>query len=128
MKVLECMGQYYNIVLNHGSETDQGRLLFAKQIGEEVFNLIANTYSTNIDNVNLEDLKIALDNIDTIEDAFIWMSGLLSLATDNAKDPTLSKINAGPDMIGLYTAGLTLGIPFETLVKLIDSETGRIMS
>lgn len=122
------MGQYYNIVLNHGSETDQGRLLFAKQIGEEVFNLIANTYSTNIDNVKLEDLKIALADIDTIEDAFIWMSGLLSLATDNAKDPTLSKINAGPDMIGLYTAGLTLGIPFKTLVELIDSETGRIMS
>ena len=46
----------------------------------------------------------------------------------NAKDPTLSKINAGPNMIGLYTAGVALGIPFTALTNTIMSQTGNIIT
>jgi hypothetical protein len=48
----------------------------------------------------------------------------LSLATDNTKDPILPKLNAGSAMIGLYDAGMILGIPFETLANVMLSETG----
>jgi hypothetical protein len=32
---------------------------------------------------------------------------------DNAKDLALSKINAGPRLMGMYAYGLTLGVPIE---------------
>jgi hypothetical protein len=48
-------------------------------------------------------------------------SGFLSLATDNAKDPTLAKINAESKMIGLYLAGFTLGISIDKLIPILTS-------
>jgi hypothetical protein len=60
-------------------------------------------------------------------DAYTELSAFLSLAADNAKSPTLSKINAGTDCIGLYTSGIMLGIPRDLLVDLISSPTGRLM-
>jgi len=61
------------------------------------------------------------------EDAFAMLSAFLSLATDNAKDPTLIKINADPDTIGLYTTGMMIGIPKDDLINIIDSNTGRLI-
>lgn len=127
MKVLEAMSQFYNTILNFGGESEQSRLMVARQIMGKTYNFIANTYAKNFSNV-IEDLRESLLQVDNINDAFIWMSGLLTLATDNAKDPTLAKINAGPEMISLYTSGLAMGIPFEDLVTLIASNTGRILS
>lgn len=46
----------------------------------------------------------------------------------NAKDPTLAKINAGPDMMGLYTAGIGLGIEFESLAKTMMSASGNMIN
>ena len=46
----------------------------------------------------------------------------------NAKDPTLAKINAGPDMMGLYTAGIGLGIEFESLAKTMMSASGTMIN
>jgi len=43
------------------------------------------------------------------------------LSTDNAKDPTLSKINANPEMIGLYNAGFVLGLPIDILTNIMLS-------
>jgi len=50
------------------------------------------------------------------------------LATDNAKDPILSKINASPEMIGLYTAGIAMGVNFDRLVDTVMSETGNYIA
>jgi hypothetical protein len=54
---------------------------------------------------------------ETTTDAFILLSVLMTLATDNAKDPQLAMINAGPEMVGFYTSGIMLGIPFDILVR-----------
>jgi hypothetical protein len=51
----------------------------------------------------------------------LLFSAFLSLSTDNAKDPVLSKINAGPQMMGLYTAGLMMGFDVDTLVEIMTS-------
>ena len=40
------------------------------------------------------------------------ISALLSLATDNAKELCLAKLNANAKMAGMYIYGLTIGIPF----------------
>jgi hypothetical protein len=37
-------------------------------------------------------------------------------------------INAGPEMIGFYTSGIMLGIPFNILVRLMLSDTGLKIS
>jgi len=55
------------------------------------------------------------------------MSALLSLATDNAKDPTLSKLNATPQTLGCYTAGLVLGLSIEEVADLLVSDTGLLL-
>jgi hypothetical protein len=34
---------------------------------------------------------------------------LLSLATDNAKELALAKLNAGSDMLGMYIFGIVVG-------------------
>jgi hypothetical protein len=59
-------------------------------------------------------IKLALEQVDNITDAFVLFSALLSLSTDNAKDPTLTKINASPNMMPLYLAGLALGLDLTT--------------
>jgi hypothetical protein len=66
--------------------------------------------------------------MDEKTDAFILMSVLMTLATDNAKDPQLAMLNAGPEMVGFYTSGIMLGIPFDILVRTMLSTTGLKVS
>lgn len=86
-----------------------------------VVHYIANAYSKNKHLLPLE-VQQKLDQINQEVDAYIYFSGFLSLSTDNAKDPTLTKINAGPSMISLYMAGLTLGVPVDDIVKIMTSD------
>lgn len=51
------------------------------------------------------------------------MSSLLSAATDNAKELILGRLNANPDILGMYLAGSLLGIETEVLFKIMTSET-----
>jgi hypothetical protein len=52
---------------------------------------------------------------------------MLSIAVDNAKDLALAKINSGPRLMGMYVYGMTLGIPTETLIKIMTSPEGLIL-
>jgi hypothetical protein len=49
------------------------------------------------------------------------MSALLSLSTDNAKELVLAKINAGVGTIGMYLYGLSLGMSFDAIYKIMTS-------
>jgi len=51
----------------------------------------------------------------------------MTLATDNAKELALSKLNAGPDILGLYLYGVIIGIPFEKLAKILTSGTAQVL-
>jgi len=53
---------------------------------------------------------------------------MLSSATDNAKDGSLGKLNAGEKTLGIYIFGIVLGIPFEELSDIIMSPSGRVLS
>jgi hypothetical protein len=65
------------------------------------------------------DVEKALTEINQSIDAFLEESGLLSLATDNAKDPSLSKMNGDAEMMPLYTAGVACGIPIQYLSEVM---------
>lgn len=57
------------------------------------------------------------------DDAADLLSQLLSAATDNAKELILNKINATPELAGIYSSLLMFGVPFEEIVDLTNSKT-----
>ena len=129
LKVFEAISHAFYKELSEG-EGDLPHLIFkTTKNGETVdgvdilgtnVKLIANAYTRN---PNLSGSIVeALSEVDNYKDAYIYYSGFLSLAADNAKDPTLTKINAGPEMVTLYLAGLALGVPLESLVKIMTSD------
>ena len=128
MKTFEAMSQYYYNILALGSERQQESLLANVRINGKSFQLLANSYVKNNDSIKSENVQKALETVDNLEDAFILMSALLSLSTDNAKDPTLSKYNADPGMIGAYIAGIIMGVDMNTLRDLMISDTGILLN
>jgi len=117
-----------SVILNYGTAEEQEALL-SKPIniaGKEI-NLIANAYCKNNANIKSKAIWDALQQVDNDEDSAIWLSAFLSLSTDNAKDPTLSKINANPEMIGLYNAGFVLGLPIDILTNVMLSPASDVI-
>lgn len=55
------------------------------------------------------------------EDVFLAISVLLSLATDNAKELVLEKINATPDLMGMYIYLFFKGKSFAEAAKFMTS-------
>jgi hypothetical protein len=67
-------------------------------------------------------LKAYLKTRGTFEDdSAELMSQLLSAATDNAKELILAKINASPDLAGMYATMIMLKVPFEQIVDKMTS-------
>ena len=56
----------------------------------------------------LKEMKRNTSYISTPE----FLSGIISLAADNAKDLALPKLNATEDLVDLYTTATMIGIPF----------------
>jgi len=50
----------------------------------------------------------------------------LSLATDNAKELALSKLNASK-MLGMYIYGIAIGMDFRDIASIIASKTGQVI-
>ena len=76
-------------------------------------------------NSNLIHLLTSCDN-DT--DAAIVLSALLSQATDNAKELTLGKINAGTNILGMYIYGISIGMHFNDVANILMSKSARIIA
>lgn len=75
---------------------------------------------------NIEQLKEAALNMLSIRgefdaDAAELLSELLSAATDNAKELILAKINATPDLAGIYASMIVSNEPFEHIVDVMTS-------
>jgi hypothetical protein len=74
-----------------------------------------------IQNYSDIDADIKLAEIDNDNDAAVALSALLSLATDNAKELALAKMNAGTGMLGMYIYGIAIGIDFDTIFEILTS-------
>lgn len=128
MKIFFALTQYYNSTLNSGNPSKQSHLLFNKQIGGEDVRMLANSWIANPETVTNEAVMEALASVDNYNDAALILSAILSLATDNAKELQLAKINAGADMVGMYLYGISVGIDFKTVASIMMSKTARIIN
>lgn len=122
-KVFDGLTQYYNNALNTGQTNN---LLFNNTICGSNYRLLANCYTDQM--VNDSEVREALSEVDQLVDAGLVLSALMNASVDNAKDPILSKINAGLDMMNLYTYGVTIGIPLKDLCRTMMSYTGKLLA
>ena len=140
LKNFEALSHNIYTILQSGNYEEIAKLCFDLKIHNKHIQMIANAwvndrviqklkedYKNHYKNT-LVDVSEILESVDQYVDAFLEISTLLSLAVDNAKDPTLSKINGNKTMIGLYTTGLMLGLTKEDLIDIINSDTGRLIT
>lgn len=127
LKSFFAITQYVNTILNTRPIEEVDKLLnkpitFA---GEQYFT-IANS-NPKWDNETRQENMARLIQLQAAgdQDQVLMISALLSLATDNAKELCLAKLNANASMAGMYIYGLTMGIPFKDLGKLLMSDIGN---
>lgn len=63
-----------------------------------------------------------------VVDVAMSLSALLSAATDNAKELILDTLNATPEFIDMYSIALTEGEEFNSIARLMTSETFNVLS
>ena len=115
---------------------------FNGKIANKKCNILCNAFSNKVAKVGSDkvySLEFTPENINDIDsllatlieqqkynrDAALIISALLSLATDNAKELVLGKINAGLSTIDLYLAGATTGLNINELMTIINSSYGQ---
>lgn len=132
LKCFYALTQYYNTVLNNGNSKQLNRLLFYKKIGNTEARLLANAWikdSSKLKNTNNDEVfQVLLSVMDNQNDAALVLSAILSLATDNAKELALSKLNAGSDMVGLYLYGIMIGMDFRDISKILISKSAQVIA
>lgn len=115
-------------LINQGKYNDAYELFKTMKITNPITGKL-----TTIANTNLNIIERALNKInpEEIQNKDIWiaelkemkrntsyistpefLSGIISLAADNAKDLALPKLNATEDLVDLYTTSTMIGIPF----------------
>ena len=70
---------------------------------------------------SLHELLNYLQNKANKNDAALTTSGILTLATDNAKELKLSKLNATASLVDIYTYLVSLGTDTQTIAKVMMS-------
>ena len=68
----------------------------------------------------LADVKVMQANTASVS-APEFLSGIISLAADNAKDLALPKLNATSDLVDIYTTAAMIGIPFSQMADIMTS-------
>ena len=129
---------YLSELWNHGSDWDKEKILFKHpvSINNKYYYGFANMYTQKeFSQQEIDKFKRALDILNSLEDpsqitqdVAVNIASLLSIAVDNAKDLALKKINSGPRLMGLYAYGMTLGIPVNELVSIMNSPQGLIIA
>lgn len=125
--------QYYNFLLNYGTIDDQQRILLGSDhrgviIRGKVYKTLANIRSKDPNSITNSDVMEALASVTNDNDAALILSALLSLATDNAKELALSKLNAGTKTLGLYVYGISIGMDFKDIATIMMSDVGRVIN
>lgn len=128
LKNFELSSQYNYETLDKGTEEDQEDLLFSVKINGKTYEILANSRARNMDTVKSRRVREVLKRVNQYQDTYLTKSGLLSLSTDNAKDPKLPQLNCGPKMMSLYDAGVMLGMSVNELAHLILTDTGILIN
>lgn len=132
MKALLGITHATNKALQEGTDDDVVYVQFNNQIGELTLTISGNAYTTRLTN---EKVLEAFNNSRNEYDNLLILSALLSLATDNAKELALSKLNATKELVNMYIAGITVGLNFQEIseflthplaMKIIKSMRGNL--
>lgn len=134
LKTFEGLSFYYNQILQHGTKEEQNNLLFDKKLYSwkngapelKTYNLLANCYTPDISTIKSDAVRSAYLSVDQTVDAALFLSAMLGLSADNAKELALYKLNAGPNMMGLYMYGAMIGVEFNDLAKTLMSPIARL--
>lgn len=131
LKSFFALTHMYNTVLNdeNTSNSEKEALMCNVTIGGKTYRGLANV---NVDQKLIKGLSDATEgNFIALQDYLLaqeWesdaaneKSAFLSLSTDNAKELALAKLNAGTQTLGMYLYGLSLGVPVDTLFKIMTS-------
>ena len=103
----------------------------AKKVAEQHREILKSSISTSLNSanniLNLTDEQISnvsdiISELKHDEDASLIISAILSLATDNAKELMLAKINAGLDFAGMHIYLTILGVDAIDATKFMTSE------
>lgn len=131
LKSFFALTHMYNTVLNdeHTSNEEKEALMCKITIGGKTYRGLANVNANqelmeslaDAENGNFTTLQNYLLAQEWESDAANEASAFLSLSTDNAKELALAKLNAGTQTLGMYLYGLSLGVPVDTLFKIMTS-------
>ena len=136
IKTFFAITQYFNIKLNNIKDPSEvARYLFDIQVDGKSYKTIANInidesilkdWETN-NNLDLQEMAKSIRQNDAV-DADTTISGVMTLAVDNAKKLELKKLNASSEILGLYLYGIAIGIKFEDLVKIFTSNVADVLN
>lgn len=131
LKSFFALTHMYNTVLNNENtrNTEREALMCKVTIGGKTYRGLANVNANqelmqslaDAENGNFITLQNYLLAQEWESDAANEASAFLSLSTDNAKELALAKLNAGTQTLGMYLYGLSLGVPVDTLFKIMTS-------
>lgn len=131
LKSFFALTHMYNTVLNdeNTSNYEKEALMCKVTIGGKTYRGLANVNANqelieslaDAENGNFTTLQNYLLAQEWESDAANEASAFLSLSTDNAKELALAKLNAGTQTLGMYLYGLSLGVPVDTLFKIMTS-------
>ena len=116
-----------------GNELEEAKKQVALNILEECFLVTKQYYEDeypeyseilnkiqNYNDIISPEIRI-LNAVNNDVDSAVNLSALLSLATDNAKELALAKMNAGTGMLGMYIYGMAIGVSFDDIFSILTS-------
>lgn len=129
IKTFFALTQYCNQKLKELNPKNIQDIKFRVEINGQVYNSIANIRTADMEKLKSIDYDLYESVLrGDVVDADQVISGIMTLATDNAKELKLSKLNAGQDILGLYLYGVAIGVPFETLAQIFTSSTAAVLN
>lgn len=138
VKSFFALTDYFNDFYNNSSEMTPEELMKSNQMFQVDFvfkvplsgdiNFKSNTISDlQIRNADSEKIRSVLNSQfkQKFSNAALILSGLLSAATDNAKELLMAKINATPDLFSMHLYMAVLGMDMDQIVEIMTSDVAN---
>lgn len=118
LKTFFAITQAYNDILRTGDTNLIQKIQKNIKIGNQEYQTIGNLYDYNGSTVKSQNQR----------DYVLMLSSILSLATDNAKELALAKLNCDTNTMGMWLFGMSLGVPLESMKNIMMSPTAFLIS
>lgn len=124
MKIYDINGKQYLIKKISGLDLDSVSLSKQQNILKEELYKQLEAFITDENRQEFENKLNDLTSNEVDVDVALTISSILSLATDNAKELVLAKINAGVEFAGMHIYMIMMGIDPENITKFMTSNVG----